>query len=130
MTDIGDLLDMNAEPWKPNPGDKVVGKLVKVSYIEGKEFAGYPLYELQTDDGTLVEVHAFHQVLQNEIHRQNVTEGDRLGIKYLGKADGKKYENYRVLVERGDGPRPEKSEPEQTIPLGTPDDEEFSSDPF
>jgi hypothetical protein len=60
----------------------------------------YPLLEVETDDGEVVAVHAFHTVLKNELAKKRPDVGDRVGIKYLGTPPGKNYESYRVVIER------------------------------
>lgn len=102
---IEDRLDREPAPgWRPNPGDQVVGKIVEISEAPGTDFGPYPLITIEQADGTEVAVHAFHSVLKNEIDSKRPTEGDRIGIRYLGKKTGtnggREYEAYRVVIER------------------------------
>ena len=55
-----------------------------------------------TSDGKIAW-HAFHSVGRNELAKQRPVVGDRIGIAYHGKPEGKNYESYRVIVERADG---------------------------
>lgn len=101
------LLDLEVSGWRPEPGDKVVGKVVNVEIAgQGSPFGAYPLLTIVTDDtGEIVNVHAFHTVLRAELGRKLVGTGDRVGIKYLGVKDGGSfgtYENYRVIVQGSD----------------------------
>lgn len=96
---------INAEPaagWKPEKGDSVIGEIVSISEAPGTNWGPYPLIEIEKDDGTAVAVHAFHGVLKGELERLAPNEGDRIGIKYLGKKQGtnQEYEAYNVALER------------------------------
>lgn len=96
---------LDAEPaagWKPEPGASVIGEIVSISTAPGTDWGPYPLIEIEKDDGTAVAVHAFHGVLKGELERLAPNEGDRIGIKYLGKKQGAKqtYEVYNVVLER------------------------------
>jgi hypothetical protein len=93
---LEERLDSFAEPWKPNPGDRVVGQVVDVD-SRTTEFGTYPIVTLATDSGE-VAVHAFHTVAKNEFAKRPPQLGERLGIKYLGKSD-KGYEAYRIVFE-------------------------------
>lgn len=87
-----------AEGWKPTAGDVVTGKLQDVVMVEGG-YGAYPMLVLERSDGSEVNVHAFHDVLRNELVRKRPQPGDELTIKYLGKVDkgGKNgYHSYRV----------------------------------
>lgn len=100
--DIMDRLDQDATGWRPEIGDKVVGKVVEISERDG-EWGTYPLVVLELDGGELIALHAFHQVFKSELARLRPSEGDRLGVKYLGIPPGKRYESYRVALERASG---------------------------
>lgn len=100
--DMLDRLDQDSTGWKPNVGDKLVGTVVEVSERDG-DYGSYPLVVLETDSGELIAVHAFHTVLKSELARLKPSEGDRLGVKYLGVPPGKRYESYKVAVDRVNG---------------------------
>ena len=102
---ISDRLDAPpAEGWRPQSGDKLIGTIVEIT--EGaSEYGTYPLIVVQPDDDpTPRSVHAFHTVLKNELEKLRPTEGDSIGIKYLGRQTGKgggaSYESYKVALER------------------------------
>lgn len=98
---IQDRLDREPAPgWKPNPGDQIVGTIVEISEAPGTNWGPYPLLVIEQADGTEVSVHAFHTVLKKEIAAKRPTEGDEIGIRYLGKPSGKDYEAYRVVLDR------------------------------
>ena len=101
MSSLEDRLARDPEPWKPKPGDVLVGKVVSIT--EGEAGYGpYPLLEVEADDGAVRSVHAFHTVLKNELARLRPRPGERLGILYKGKIGDNRYESYRVAVERDD----------------------------
>jgi hypothetical protein len=83
-------------------GDKVIGVVVDIDerlsdFNEGP----YPLVTInRDDDNTEVAVHCFHTVLKQEIAKKRPQVGDHIGIKYLGIPDGRKYELYKVVLER------------------------------
>lgn len=107
MASLEDRLDMDVEAWRPNPGDKILGKVVLVSTREG-DYGEYPYLEIDLGD-EVVAVHAFHSVLKNELARYQPKAGDTLGIKYKGKVDTKRndvktgkpvqFEGYKVVHE-------------------------------
>jgi len=74
--------------WRPAPGDVVLGVLVEISEAES-EFGIYPLLTIEEPDGNLVNVHAFHAVLKNNLQRKldhgTLTEGDDIAISYRGQ---------------------------------------------
>lgn len=97
-----------AEPWKPKPGDTLVGKVVELDTRTGDEYADYPIVTVQTDDGRDLAWHAFHAVAKAELARRRPVVGDVIGVKALGRPAGKSYENYKIVVEHataqaGDG---------------------------
>ena len=104
MPDIMELLEADIEAWRPETGDVVIGHIVMLKTAgEGTAFGSYPLITIQADnDGSLVNVHAFHTVLRNELMRAEIGVGDRIGIKYMGHSDGgdfNGFENYRVIAD-------------------------------
>lgn len=91
-------LDTNAQGWRPEVGEKLVGIILEVSEGES-EYGRYPLLIVDST-GDYIAVHAFHTVLKNELSRLRPQPGDTIGIKYLGKPPGKSYESYRVALDR------------------------------
>lgn len=88
-----------APGWRPAPGDMIVGTVVDISQGEG-DYGPYPIVTIEQPNGEALAVHAFHTVLKKELSAKRPTEGDKLGIKYLGMPAGKNYEAYRVVLER------------------------------
>ena len=94
---LDDRLDSQAEAWKPQSGEKLIGVVVDVD-SRTTEFGTYPIVTLSTDAGDEVAVHAFHTVLKNEFAKRQPRLGERIGIKYLGRSE-KGYEAYRTVWE-------------------------------
>lgn len=101
---------MNApdpEGWRPEVGDVVIGTIDEVTTGNG-DFGEYPLLIIEKADGEFIAVHAFHSVLRNEIESLQPSEGDEIGVKYLGKKEPKgglkkgmsPFENYKVKLDR------------------------------
>ncbi len=102
MTSIEDRLSQIPQTWKPDPGDQLVGVVVAVT-TRTNDYGVYPVVAVEAD-GVEWEFHGYHTVARLELERQNPQPGDQIGIRYLGKPDGKPYEQYRVIVEQLDGP--------------------------
>ncbi len=101
------ILDELNEPtgvgWRPKPGDVLIGTVVRVS--EGVSTYGegtYPIVSVKTDDGEVVNAHAFHAVLKSELAKARPARGDRIGIRYEGKPPDRSYEMYKVAIEKPD----------------------------
>jgi hypothetical protein len=93
---LADSLDKDyADAWRHEVSDKIIGEVVDLSEREGK-FGVYPIVTLRQDDGTELAVHAFHDVLANELGRIAPSPGDVIGIRYMGKHPEKGYHQYRV----------------------------------
>lgn len=87
-----------AESWKPEPGDAIIGEVVGISTRDAG-WGPYRLLTIKRDDGTSIAVHAFHDVLKQELAAIKPQIGHRIGIKYLGKPAGKNYAHYKVATE-------------------------------
>jgi hypothetical protein len=97
-----------AEGWKPEVGDVVVGTVVDLAR-QRSEYTGdlYPIITVQRDDGTLVAIHCFHTVLRNRMIELQPQIGETIGVKYISETEevkekGKKTRNkpaiYNVRV--------------------------------
>lgn len=98
MQTLHERLSRNPEPWKPTPGDLLVGTVLDITE-RTTEYGDYPIVTISNNDGSW-EFHAFHTVARQEIRRQRPNIGDLIGVRYLGKPDGKDYELYRIVIER------------------------------
>jgi hypothetical protein len=103
MASLDERLDSFAEPWKPAPGDRLVGEVTDLSEREN-EYGSYPIVTVRTNSGDEFAFHAFRTVAKNELAKARPQVGDKIGIAYHGKPAGKDYELYRVIVERDDQP--------------------------
>jgi hypothetical protein len=100
---ISDRVDRFPEPWKPAPGDKLVGTVAGLDE-RTTEYGTYPIVTIQTDTGQELDFHAFHTVAKNELARQRPVVGDEIAVKYFGRDDERGYERYRVVIEHAQKP--------------------------
>jgi hypothetical protein len=123
-----------AEAWRPSPGGVLIGSLLEVRWLSGYDERPYPLLIVRREpDGRAIGLHAFHQVLRDELRAQRPRLGERLGVRYLGRVDGR-YEAYRLAIDRAapaeiswEGPRDAGTEaaspgPAPRQPQDEPDD--------
>jgi hypothetical protein len=100
--------------WRPEPGDLLIGKVVRIT--KGTSCYGdngsYPIIGVQTEDGQVLNVHAFHAVLRSELARTRPEVGDMIGIAYEGKPKDRSYEMYRVECDK---PSTKSSEPDWDV---------------
>jgi hypothetical protein len=98
-----------AAGWKPEEGAILTGTLAAVRRFEG-DFGAYPVLVIETPDGQFHAIHAFHQVLREQLVELAPTVGDLLTTYYAGRRPSKnvgpdgeprQYEHYVVLP--GDG---------------------------
>lgn len=87
-----------AESWRPEPGDMLIGEVMSIT-SRTTEYGAYRILEIKRDDGTRLAVHAFHQVLEQELAKIKPQIGHRIGIKFLGKPEGKNYVSYKAATE-------------------------------
>jgi hypothetical protein len=105
MTECASSLEdrLNVEPaeaWRPVAGDVLIGELLEVRWLSGYDERPYPLLVVRREsDGRAIGLHAFHQVLRDELRAQRPRLGERLGVRYLGRVDGR-YESYRLAIDR------------------------------
>jgi hypothetical protein len=103
MRTLAERLDSFPEPWKPKPGDKLIGEVIDLDERES-EYGTYPIVIVASDEGEELAFHAFRTVARNELAKQRPQVGDRIGIAYHGKPEGRDYELYRIVVERDERP--------------------------
>lgn len=102
-------LDIQAEGWKPKPGDTAFGTLVDMADGES-EYGVYPLLTLEAPGGQYVNVHCFHTVLKREVERRQargtIKIGDQVAVRYLGQIGasqkGSPSHMYRLAVDPKD----------------------------
>lgn len=98
LTDIPD-------GWRPEPGDKVIGKIIGLQKgWSDQQGAYYPIIILEDElTGEAVSVHGFHYVLKERLASLRPVVGERIGIKMGDKIpskDGRRtIQTYTVRVE-------------------------------
>lgn len=105
--DLESELDATVARWRPEPGDRLLGDVIGITYTDGKH-GTYATVRVRERSGDIAEVVASHTTLRNKLTELKVQAGDKLGVKYLGevsKVDGNgSYFDYSV-ARRGDDPR-------------------------
>src|SRR5207244_9608199 len=78
-----DALDApEAEPWRPEVGEKLVGEVVEVDEFTG-DYGTAPTVTIQPEDGgEPLKVFGFGTVLKDKIERANPQVGDIVGVKF------------------------------------------------
>jgi hypothetical protein len=101
MSSLEGRLDSTAQSWRPQVGDKLVGTITSIG-TRASQFGDepYPVVTVRTDSGEEYRVFAYHSVLKAELAEQRPQVGDRIGISYLGKPEGRKWEAYKVVLQR------------------------------
>jgi hypothetical protein len=93
----------HAPAWRfERDGATIIGEVVGFSEYDAG-WGPYPILTLRLSDGSERAVHAQREVLQQELAKARPCVGERLGIKYLGQPEGKKYHRYLVRVDRPEG---------------------------
>lgn len=96
------------ERWDPNPGDLIVGQLVRYDGpIETQYGPGHVAVILDEDSGQERSVWLLETVLVNEFANLAPDPGERVAVKYMGMQEargGSEYKSYVVRVQReGEG---------------------------
>lgn len=94
-----------AEGWKPEEGDTIVGHIQNITASMPGQYGIYPIVTLVTEEGELVNVHAFHTTLRNRLLEKRPKVGEKVAIRYNGRVQSKDrnrspYYNYSVVVDR------------------------------
>ena len=95
-----------AEAWRPEAGEELVGEIVTINdRPANEERDGYPVITVLEPDGNLAAFHAFHAVAKRWVQEQQPAAGDKIGVRYMGKAEskgsGREYNDYRMVLDRG-----------------------------
>lgn len=126
---VMDQLDaQGARGWKPDEGDTIVGSIQKISASTPSKYGIYPIVLVMTEDGELVNLHCFHNVLRNRLLEQRPKVGERIAVKYVGREQGKNFDEpyYSYSVVMPDRPVTDDStswDIFETNPDGTADTE-------
>lgn len=115
-----DDLDRAKVPWRPNPGDKVVGR-VTAMMTATSEYGEYPLLTLDPGpDSPLVDVHCFHAWLKGDVSRLDVREGDIFGVKFIDTGGPRNAARYRTSLKRTGTGDPYRMGQNMTAVAGAP----------
>ena len=91
------------ESWKPRPGDKIVGEVIRYDNAEGAYgpcWVAVLKVPANQDHGEyLAGVWLSHKVLFEKFRRLRPQRGEKIGIKRLPDAE-KGYARYAVVVDR------------------------------
>jgi hypothetical protein len=96
LNEAGDF----APGWNPkDPGapQQVIGAVTDIG--QGSDFNGDPylIYTIRQPDGERLAIHAFSTVLKQELAKYRIKLGSEIGVKYMGKPEGKNYYRYAVV---------------------------------
>lgn len=116
MSSLSDRLGSFPEPWRPSPGDKVIGEITELDTRQSDYGDPYTIVTVVTEEGEEIAIHGFHTMLRNAIERKQPQVGDRFGVAYFGPAEKTvegmhPAERYRVIVERAAGNPPPAAPP-------------------
>lgn len=105
MSNLAERLDSFPEPWKPKPGEKLLGELVDLDMRASDYGEPYPILTILDDNGREWSWHGFHQMARSEVAKKRPRIGERIGVAYHGKGTAAKVgmsppERWRVLVDR------------------------------
>jgi hypothetical protein len=89
---------------KPAVGDIVAGEIVDLDVGESDlNQEPFPILTLRQDDGEEIRVFGWHWVLKDKIAKLAPKMGESIAIRYDGTPEGKKYQSYRVRMNRAIG---------------------------
>jgi len=95
--------DEHAPAWRfDDDGPLIIGTVKGFGEFDAG-WGAYPIVNLQLADGTERAVHCQREVLSRELAKARPQVGERIGIKWLGQPEGKKYHRYVVRIDRPDG---------------------------
>jgi hypothetical protein len=87
--------------WKPVPGEVLVGTVAAYDTYVGKYGESKVCILRDQAEDTLISVYLSPTVLFNEFKKIRPKIGEKVGIRYLGKAEGDDgYHRYKVVVDR------------------------------
>lgn len=100
-----DMRTADAEGWRPEPGDVLIG-IVEDLDLGWSDFRGeYPIITIRATDGTgsanvkvgeSVKVHCFHDVLFSRVMTLRPAPGETVGLQFHGKEPHKSKPNQTV----------------------------------
>lgn len=100
-----DMNTADAEGWRPEPGDLIIGVVDDID-VGWSDFRGdYPILTIRAGDGTKsanvapgqsVKLHCFHDVLYSRIMTLRPEPGETVGVQFHGKEPHKTKPNQTV----------------------------------
>lgn len=95
--------DEYAPAWRfDQDGAVIVGHVVGFGEFDAG-WGTYPIVTLRLADDSERAIHCQREVLSQELAKARPRIGERIGIKWLGQPDGKKYHRYTVRIDRPEG---------------------------
>lgn len=101
MQQMMDKVDEYPDTWKwDEHGDTIQGTFARLDWGPSQftESGKVPIYVIEDDNGKEWSVWGRYEVLRREFVEQNIQPGDYVGIKNLGKPEGKNYVRCVVRV--------------------------------
>jgi hypothetical protein len=92
-----------APAWKPNPGDIILGKIVRLAWNEGGKWGRYPILTLQLEDGSYVAIHGASHALKEQMMELRPKLGETAAFRDNGRKMGKnnrEYYSYTMQIDR------------------------------
>lgn len=100
LSNLSDALDAShAEAWRPQPGDKLIGRVVSIDQRDDYNDDPYPVVTVQPEQGDPLAWHAFTTVGKAELAKWRPEIGETIGVIYKGRHPERKYHLYRVAVD-------------------------------
>ena len=105
LGELEDWRDEQPRVWRCEPGDVLVGELVRYTRGEGTYGPAWIAQVREEGSGELRSVWLFHMVLLYLFKTLRPQPGERLGIRRLDDGEGERgrYRRYAVVVDRDGG---------------------------
>ena len=144
MNSLADRLDSFAEAWKPEPGDKLMGRIVGLDKrVSAYDDEPYVIVTVEAEESSAEDGgkpipagaerawHAFDTIPRNELKRQRPRIGQRIGAGYHG-LHARGYKRWKIVVEAAGETAFDWDEVAgaETEPPNRPDSAEDDSLPF
>jgi hypothetical protein len=108
---LPERLDIEAEKWTHEPGDKLYGRIIELGTYSGEYGSSETIALLVNEEGATEEggkpipleseriFYASRTVPARWVAENTLSVGDWLGVKYKGVPNGKEYHDYRFVHE-------------------------------
>lgn len=114
--------DKASSQWLPKPGECIAGVVVGFREFVTKFGKGRSADIRCEEDGVVRSV-LLRAVLKSEFEKQGIEVGDEVGIKYVGKAEGKIYHDFIVITHKIRHLSEPEKEAEDETDIPWPDEE-------